>query len=226
MSRLRVEFLILIFLLIYMTARPCQGQDNKTSGSFPNRPPAGSVSSVTDTIAPYLKAANKRFGIGINPLRSLIDIGYELNIRCDVSLFAVDNYAEISFPLTYIQGDEEGVPTYRVFYSEATYRRFFRNTKKGSYYSAGLRYRYLEGEQLISTGNTGHNYEGTGIVKRLSNIGIYAGIGYRHFSKKGWYGNLILGAYFGPKANNIMTSEDLPLNFILGADLFEIGYAF
>lgn len=186
-----------------------------------------SIFANKDSISNVQPPANKKFGTGINPMRSILNIGYELQLRGAISLFSIDRHAEISFPIQYILGKDGNLP-YRVFYSEATYRRFPNGQQKGFYYSGGLRYAYLEGEMLDASAKLGSPMEHTGKIFMQNKIGIYAGIGYRHFTKRGlyWGGNIIVGTYFGRKTPYIATTEDIALNWILGCDLLEIGYAF
>ena len=185
-----------------------------------------SVSSKKDVLSPFLPPENKKFGIGVKPFGSLICIGYALQLRGALSLFAVDRHAEIAFPVVYITGKEANFP-WRVLYLDATYRRFTNGKQKGFYYSGGLRYAYFEGEKYTTFFNS-NKIEYTGDLVVKNKLGVYAGIGYRHFTKKGlyWGGNIILGTYFSRKIHDIETADGVPLNFILGSDLLEIGYAF
>jgi hypothetical protein len=226
MKNILIVYSILICILT--PGATISGQSNNESSSqFSSSDKTfDSAYSKGDTISPILPPANKKFGIGLNPLRSVINIGYELQLRGAVSLYEVDRHAEISFPVQYILGEDNNIH-YRVFYIEATYRRFPNGLQKGFYYSGGLRYAYIDGEELIATLNPLYT-ERTGKVITDNKIGIYTGIGYRHFSKRGFYwgSNIIIGIYFGHKTPLIQTTEDIALNWILGCDLLEIGYSF
>jgi hypothetical protein len=180
-----------------------------------------------DSLSHSHPLADKKFGIGFNPVRTVVYIGSELQLRAAISLFSIDRHAEIAFPFQYNSGEDENIP-YKVFYSEATYRRFINDLQKGFYFSGGIRYAYIEGEILDSSAKFGSPEEHTGIIYKKSKFGVYAGIGYRHFYKGGFYWgcNLIAGTYFGPRTPNIAMTEDLAYNFILGCDLLEIGFAF
>jgi hypothetical protein len=173
---------------------------------------------------------NKTIGIGLNPLRLFSLIGqngedFARLFRATVSVFAIDRHAELAFPIQYMWGKNNSVP-WRDFYFDVTYRRFFGSQQKGPYYSGGIRYAYIEGEELCTDKAT--YGEGLGNIIVQNKVGIYAGIGYLHCSRIGFYwgGNIILGIYFGPKTPYIATMDDVTLNSILGCYLFEIGFAF
>jgi hypothetical protein len=233
MKKSQIVFLVLIELLFILAPVSAQNQNDSTIkvSSYETKP--DSISENKNEVIQSLPPANKKIGIGFNPFRfvtwygKINDGGCEREFRCAVSLFAVDRKAEIAFPVQYMFGKENNIP-WRVLYIETTYRRFFNNHQKGGYYSGGVRYRYIEGEQLITSSVPHIDPEHTGVITRQSNVGIYLGIGYRFFAKRGLYcgSNLIIGTYFGPKLHNIVSAEDVPYNFILGCDLLEIGYAF
>jgi hypothetical protein len=212
MKKSNILFSFFIGLFAFGTAISGQSQDN-TIGS--------------DSAKYSQPLADKKFGIGIDPIRTVVYIGYELQLKGAISLFSIDRHAEIAFPVQYLSGEAENRP-YSVFYCEAAYRRFFSEQQKGFYYSGGIRFAYIQGEILDDTAEPGSPEAHTGINFEQNKVGIYAGIGYRHFYKNGFYfgSNVILGTYFGPKAPFIQTTEDMALNFILGGELFQIGYAF
>jgi hypothetical protein len=173
----------------------------------------------------------KTFGIGFNPLRLLSmqhqsSNDFERYLRAAISVFSIDRQAELAFPVQYMWGKYYN-NTWRDFYCEVTYRRFISCQQKGYYYSGGLRFLHIEGEELGSKMGY-YGPLGLGNIIVQNKIGIYAGFGYRHCSKNGmyWGSNIILGIYFGPKTPNIATAEDVQYNWIMGCDLLEIGYAF
>jgi len=212
MKNLLTFFSFLIGLSALVTTISGQSQDNP----------------IPKDSARYSQAlADKKYGIGIDPIRSVVYIGYELQLKGAISLFSIDRHAEIAFPVQYVSGEAENRP-YKVFYAEAAYRRFFAEQQKGFYYSGGVRFAYIQGELLDNTAEPGSPEEHTGTNFEQNKAGIYAGIGYRRFYKNGFYfgSNIIFGTYFGPKAPFIQTTEDMALNFILGGELFQIGYAF
>jgi hypothetical protein len=177
-----------------------------------------------------LLSTHKKIGIGINPLRFATwygksnSDGYQRELRGTLSLFGFNSRAEIAFPVTYMFGKADNLP-WRVFYTDVTYRKFPKSISNGFYYSAGLRYAYFKGEHIV---DTLINHEATSEMITQSKIGIYAGIGYRHITKKGLYfgTNIILGTYISKNTPNISRADEVPLNFILGCDFFEIGYSF
>jgi hypothetical protein len=184
--------------------------------------------------------ANKTFGIEFNPIRLLLgwttDAIGEYNythLSGGVSLFAVDRHAEIAFPFLLVFGTFENIP-YRILNIDATYRRFTSASQKGFYFSAGLRYAYVSGEEgkeySIKENREEAIAAGTRTGKQIvqSKAGIYIGIGYRYFSESGWYwGTNILVGYFFPKADrHIIDVKMDDLKFILDGEILKIGYAF
>lgn len=210
---------LLLALLLLASASGFVKADGMKSGKSTNV-------SDKDSLAFSQALTNKKYGIGINPLRTIIYLGNALNVRGAVSLFAIDRHAEIAFPIQYLSGSDENIP-YRFFFGEIAYRRFFSNRQNGFYYSGGFRYAFMKSEILDDSKKFGTPEEHTGTVYKQNKSGIYAGIGYRHFSVKGFYwgSNFILGGYFDNKSPYILAPEDFAYNFILGFEL-QIGYAF
>lgn len=216
----RAVFTILAGLLFIGTTIPGQSQAELPEQVY-------SSDFETDSLSSSQALSDKKYGIAINPIRTITYIGYLLNLRGAISMFAIDRHAEIAIPIQYVSGKRENLP-YRFFFSEITYRRFFSHQQNGFYYSGGLRYAYMEAEILNNSEKFGSQEEHTGMIYKRNKLGIYAGVGYRHFSAKGFYWgcNIILGDYFGPETPYIQTPDDFAYNFILGSELLQIGYAF
>jgi hypothetical protein len=170
--------------------------------------------------------ANKTFGIEFNPLRLLYGIAddvFNTQIHGGVSLFSIDRYAEIAFPFLYMSGKSDNIPL-KVLNIDATYRRFFHKEQKGMFFSGGLRYTYIEGEEGLDNRDAIHS--GNKIMENKA--GIYIGVGYRYFSHSGFYWgtNIIFGRYLTNDNRPIMEITIADLKIILGVELMKIGYAF
>jgi len=172
--------------------------------------------------------AHKTLGVEFNPLRLLMglttnEIGnYYTHLSGGVSLFAIDRRAEISFPFLYMFGEYDNIP-WKVLNIDGTYRRFFHH-QNGYYYSAGMRYTYVEGEEVAANVNSPPT--GKQIFQRKA--GIYIGIGYRYFSTKGWYWGtgIICGRYFSNDESDIVDVKLATKKFILDFDVLKFGCAF
>jgi hypothetical protein len=217
MKNLQIVISILFGLLV--AGSVISGQSNPDAFGKVSSSGINSVTSRynVDSISYLQPPANKKIGLGINTIRTVVYIGNEFQIRGAVSVFCIDRQAEIAFPFQYNSGKDANI-TYRVFYSEATYRSFTGKQQKGFYFSGGVRYAYIEGEILDDSAEFGSPQEHTGMISKQNKFGVYAGIGYRYFTMKGYYlgGNIIAGAYFGPRTPYIAMTEDLAYNFILG----------
>jgi hypothetical protein len=221
---MRNFILNLFFAVSFTITASAQGdavmmrQDSITAA--PNKP-TGLVTS--------LPPANKTMGVEWSPVRLLVgttDDSYKTQILGGVSLFSIDRRAEIAFPFLYMFGKLDDVPA-KIVNFDVTYRRFFKKQQKGFYYSAGLRYNFLQGavasKDLLN--KQGHTNE----QLTQSRAGIYLGIGFRHFFKNGlyWGTSFILGLYSNKVDPRFYFGHDLPpMDFIGAMDIGKFGYAF
>jgi hypothetical protein len=181
-----------------------------------------------------LPPANKTLGVEWSPIRLLVGTAtadYKTQLLGGVSLFSVDRRAEIAFPFLFMIGNIDGLPA-KIVNMDVTYRRFFKKQQKGFYYSAGLRYNFLQG--AVASDNPLYKHGHTDEQLTQSRAGLYFGIGYRHFFRKGWYWgtSFILGLYsskvdprlyFGSGGGG---DEIPPLDAIFAWDIGKFGFAF
>jgi hypothetical protein len=221
-----MKTLYLIEYLIIFTTTTVSAQVD-TSVMKPDSTPATQNKPVELPSSQPL--ANKTFGIEFNPIRLLIGRGdniFNTQIHGGVSLFSIDRHAEIAFPFLYMFGKFDEVPS-KILNIDATYRRFFTKQQKGFYYSAGLQYNYLQGPE--DSDDPSNPLAHTDKQISQSRVGIYIGLGYRYFSKKGFYWgtSIICGPYFSKMDPRFNLGPDLgPLELILAWDLLKFGYAF
>lgn len=162
--------------------------------------------------------AGKNYGIELNPARLLAASADEtFSLAGGFSLFNVSRKAEIAFPVLIQSGHGD-----RYYEVEAHYRRFLGQHQKGFYLSGGVTFAHIskkEGEFLSDEKQR---------VTR-DKLGVFCGIGYRHFSKSGlyWGTGLSVGRYFtgtDKKVDTFFSSdfEKLYLDF----ELLKFGIAF
>lgn len=185
--------------------------------------------NVLARVHPAEPLANKTFGIEFNPVRLLLgwttnEIGNYTHLSGGVSFFAVDRHAEIAIPFLYQFGTLDNLP-YKILNIDVAYRRFINGQQNGFHLSAGLRYAYVEGEEGQESVTTVAR-SAKHIIR--SKAGIYIGIGYRYFSRSGWYGgtNILYGRFFSNDDRAIVDVKMDDLPFILDFELLKIGYTF
>jgi hypothetical protein len=166
--------------------------------------------------------ANKTFGIEFNPLRLLYGIAgdvFNTQIHGGISLFSIDRHAEIAFPFLYMLGRNDNIPL-TVLNIDATYRRFYHKKQKGIFFSGGLRYTFIEGEEGLDNRDAIHS----GNKIKENKAGIYIGVGYRFFSQSGFYWgtNIIFGRYLTNDNRPIIDITMADLKIILGVELLKI----
>lgn len=100
---------------------------------------------------------------------------------------------------------------------DAQYRQFLGKYRKGFYIMGGLRYSYLHGYDYNS-----HK------VQTDNKFGMTFGIGYRIFSKMGWYWgtSLFAGRYFKAQDLYLEGAYDSESKMIWDFELLKIGRTF
>jgi len=164
--------------------------------------------------------------------------GDYLTVPATFSLFNVNRSAEVAFPIFYQHGakHENGgsasggydVPL-TLFNLDATYRQFIGKHQDGLYFSVGTRYTYIKGVGGggIDLGIASINFGG-GTPITVSKIGAYFGIGYRDFTKSGFYWgtSLIVGRYFSNDTRDVQEVTLDDSRTILDIELLKFGFAF
>jgi hypothetical protein len=180
--------------------------------------------------------ANKHAGIELNLARLLVSSGQDYpTISGTFSLFNINRSAEVAFPVFYQNGTKResgsfGGTGYDVPLTllnvDATYRQFIGKHQDGLYFSAGTRYTYIKGvpgaDFLFFSISTG---EGT---VKVSKVGAYFGIGYRYFTKSGFYWgtSLIYGRYFSGGDRDIQEVILDDSKTIFDFEFLKFGFAF
>lgn len=163
--------------------------------------------------------ANKTAGIEFNPAYFLLaSVNDHTVLSGGVSFFQVNPKAELAFPLYYHSFSEDGLQN-SIFTLDTHYRYFLGEHREGFYLSVGGRYAHL----------TGEDSENNKVVQtKVNKFGVMFGIGYRVYSKSGFYWgtSLSVGRYFSGQEDQL---EKLGLDatkYLLDIELLKIGYAF
>ena len=181
----------------------------------------------------YERVANeplkgKHYGVELNIFRIIALQKDWLTFSGGFSLFDTNNKTEIAFPVfvsSTIPYDD-----FRFSYAsiDVHYRQFLGGTLNGFYISGFSRGTYLKGRlgsewEWFSDEKTENEYGSE------MKIGVGVGIGYRVFSKTGYYWGvgLIVGRYLVGE-NDKFTGDilDEDSEFILDMELLKFGYAF
>ena len=205
-----------LFLILFFTVSAAISASAQVDASLIKQDSVAVTRNKPAKLVSSLPPANKTLGVEWSPVRLLVGTtdSYYTHILGGISLFSIDRRAEIAFPLLYMFGKIDDVPA-KIVNFDVTYRRFFKKQQKGFYYSAGLRYNFLQGP--VAANDPTHKIYHTDEQMTQSRAGIYLGIGYRHFFKNGWYWgtSIILGAYSSKVDPRFYLGPDLPpLEFI------------
>jgi len=176
---------------------------------------------------------NKKFGIEINPFRLLFIDKDDKTFSGSFSIFNVSPNVEIAIPI-YASSSGSGNNKFRSLTIDGHYRYFLNKHAKGFYISGMSRFTALHGtlgknydyfnDELASNKDRDSTYK----------LGIGFGLGYRVFSKSGFYwgAGLSLGRYIvGENDRYQLTSGDLASDIddqevIIDVEFFKFGYAF
>ena len=170
--------------------------------------------------------ANKRAGIEFNPAYLLLaSANKDVVVSGTYARFDVDRKAELAFPFYYSNARPfalfEDRTRSKVFTLDAVYRRFLGAHQNGFYLSAGMRYAHIHGE----TDEYDYFYDYTTATKTTNKIGVMTGIGYRYFSKGGFYWGVSLSAGRYLTGNMHMAGSD-GQKIILDIELLKFGFTF
>ena len=174
--------------------------------------------------------AKKTFGIEFNPGYFLLaTTGNYTVLSGGFSLFAVDRGAEIAFPVFYKDGIASESDPLKLFTIDAIYRRFLGAHQDGLYFSVGLRYAYIDGrgDELggVSFGIL-HGDTGDRVVQKK--LGAHFGIGYRYFTRSGFYwgASVFYGRYFGADERTVHGAGLDDSKVLLDVEILKFGFAF
>jgi hypothetical protein len=180
--------------------------------------------------------ANKTAGIELNLARLLVSSGQDyLTVSGTFSLFNVSRSAELAFPIFYQQGTKKNTNSFNgtsydipltLLNLDATYRQFLGQHQDGFYFSAGVRYTYIKGIEGADFIIFSFNNGGSEIT--TSKVGAYFGIGYRYFTKSGFYWgtNVIYGRYFSDDTRDIQEVLFDDSKTIIDIEILKFGFAF
>jgi len=183
---------------------------------------------------------NKKWGIEINLFRLIIFIPsgekFYHTFSGGISYFGLDRKSELAFPFFY---SHWGSPGEYEHYSESIrqiivdchYRRFLGKTQNGFYISAFIRYANLKGKKPLYK----YDYQSDTIEELVENkFGIGIGIGFRMFTKVGFYwgvsgsiGKYVIGEndVFHDNARDLFLFDN-DIDMIYNIELLKFGWAF
>lgn len=180
--------------------------------------------------------ADKCAGIELNVARLLVSSGEDyFTLSGTVSFFSVSRSAELAFPVFYQNGSKRetetfGSSTYDVPLTllnvDATYRQFLGKHQDGFYFSVGTRYTYIHGIQGTDYFLFTVNAEGPETTTRK--LGAYFGLGYRYFTKSGFYwgASIVYGRYFSKNNVDIREVTFDDSKNIIDIEFLKFGFAF
>jgi len=192
----------------------------------------GKVDKVVDVVATD-HFRNKTIGLEFNPVRLIAWNSEAKTVSGSVSFFNIFDNAELAFPIYFEKSNDE-YDTERGDFTLATidmhYRNFLSSAKKGFYLAGFSRLAYLNGI-------LGDDYDYFGLENRSNKygselkLGIGFGVGYRIFSKSGWYwgASLSVGRYFigeNDKFVGNLIGYDDDAEMIFDVEFLKFGYAF
>ena len=180
--------------------------------------------------------ANKTAGIELNLARLLYSSGQDyLTVSGTFSLFNVSRSAELAFPVFYQHGTKKNTDSFNntsyetpltLLNLDATYRQFLGQHQDGFYFSGGVRYTFIRGieghDLIIFSVNSG------GPEITTSKVGAYFGIGYRYFTRSGFYWGMsvIYGRYFSNDERDIKEVLLDDSKTIIDIEILKFGFAF
>jgi len=170
--------------------------------------------------------AAKNFGIEFNPAYLLLaSADDQVVISGGFSLFKPDRRAEIGFPIFFRSSNKENddITTFSI---DTHYRRFLGRHQGGFYLSGSVRYQYVKGRE--DTDEIPFFNFDKGDVIALHKFGVGFGIGYRYFSRSGFYWgtSLTVGRYFTDTDKQIVDFDLLEGKGYIDMELLKFGYAF
>jgi len=170
--------------------------------------------------------ADKTFGLEFNPAYLLLaSADDQVVISSGFSLFKADRHAEIAFPIFFRDSNKENgeITTLTI---DGHYRRFLGEHQSGFYLGGSVRYKYARGREDIDAIPFFRIETGDEIT--LHKFGVGFGIGYRYFSRSGFYWgtSLTVGRYFTDTEHLIDGDDLFNGKGYIDIELLKFGYAF
>ncbi len=236
MKRLLLSWIVLAGIL---TQTPLNAQDSLLDSII-----AAKVDSIvalqkkTYSEVKYVDPlSRKSLGIEFNPAYFLLGwANRDRVLSGTLSLFSIDRKAEIAIPFFYSNSrpfalivahrqEHYGIAARaKVFMADIIYRKFLGAHQNGFYFSLGGRYAGIEAE-------TDRAYDGIDDqdyvpeIKKTHKFGVIAGIGYRFFTKSGFYWGTSLSAGRYLTGDMHLTSMDGGKG-IIDFELLKFGFTF
>ena len=152
---------------------------------------------------------DKRGGIEINPLYTLLYSEDGLSFSGTISIFPKNKNIEIAIPLAYKSDALDALQA--KFRMDIQYRYFLGKHRKGIYIMSGFRHATFDDEDLwLDSQEKGYNRQG-----------ITFGVGYRIFAKNGiyWGASFYAGKY-------ISGEERIDNDQFMNIEFFKFGHTF
>jgi len=190
------------------------------------------LDTVVAAVAPD-PLKNKTIGVEFNPIRLLLMSKEEKSLSGTISFFKVFDDAELAFPVYLGISNDKYNDRSGNFYTatvDAHYRRFFTTPRNGFYVAGFSRLAALRGTE----GTDWDFWEDTPQSGKRSTeikLGIGFGVGYRIFSKSGFYWgtSLSVGRYLIGESDKfvggLFTSDD-DSEGIVDIEFFKLGLLF
>ncbi|MBI64954.1 MAG: hypothetical protein CMG64_01495 [Candidatus Marinimicrobia bacterium] len=163
----------------------------------------------------------KKFGVELNPLYTILYNQYGPSLSGTFSLFNIVEKVEIAFPFSYRSRSDSTFTDSPTANLDVQYRYFLGKHREGFYIMPGLRFSYYKSGYYFD------NIFDDDLEFRPSynKQGVSFGIGYRIFSKEGWYWgfSLYLGKhYFG----SVKDSDRFFSDSFINLELLKFGISF
>ena len=163
----------------------------------------------------------KKFGIELNPLYTIFYNQFGPSLSGTFSLFNMAEKAEIAFPFSYRSRASLAFSDSPTANLDIQYRYFLGKHREGFYIMPGFRFSYYKsGNYFDSMFDDDSEFRSS-----YNKQGISFGIGYRIFSKEGWYWgfSLYLGKhYFG----SVKDSDRFFSDSFINLELLKFGISF
>ena len=182
--------------------------------------------------------ANKSAGIEMDLAYMLYSTGRDyFTLPGTISLFNVKRTVEVAFPIFYQHGTKHvdggsvsggyDVPL-TLLDVDAIWRQFIGKHQDGLYFSGGLRYTYIKGVEGGGIDFLGISLGPGGPAITVNKIGAHFGIGYRVFTKSGFYwgASVVFGRYFSDDTRDVQEVTLDDTKTIFDVEILKFGFAF